>query len=178
MENEEMILDEEVEEVVIEDEGETDEVEIVDNVVENVEPEERDPLVLEEDMLVRANNGIWKIWEIEKHTNREDSKYYVRRIDRVEGVYEYNVVYEKDVIKNSYNIMEVIEDGDYVNGAEVIGREVDNFDVEYLQCGVGDYIACTYYEEDIDSVVTKEEFKRVGYVTKELEEPVYEYGDK
>ena len=164
MENEEMILDEEVE--------------VVEGDVENIEPEEREPLVLEEGMLVRTNNGIWKIWEIEKHTNKEDYKYYVRRIDRVEGAYEYNVVYEKDVIKNSYDIMEIIEDGDYVNGVEVIGREIDNFDVEYLQCGVDNYIAYTYYEEDIDFVVTKEEFKRIGYVMKELEEPVYTYGDK
>ena len=64
-----------------------------------------------------------------------------------------------EVKKSSPNIIDLIEVGDYVNGVEVIGFEYDNDNKKYLQCGVGDYVVCAYYEEDFKSIVTKEQFE-------------------
>lgn len=67
------------------------------------------------------------------------------------------------IVKTSNNIIDLIEDGDYVNGVEVIDKEFDNFNEEYLQCGVGDYVICTYKTKEIKSIVTKEQFKSISY---------------
>lgn len=70
----------------------------------------------------------------------------------------------KEYVKNySYDILDLIEVGDYVNGVLVVGKEIDNFNEEYLQCGVGDYVLCTYYTNEIKSVVTKEQFEYMEY---------------
>ena len=68
-----------------------------------------------------------------------------------------------EIVKSSPNIIDLIEDGDYVNGVEVIGFEKDNDNKEYLQCGVGDYVVCTYYEEDIKLILTKKMYSSVEY---------------
>ncbi len=67
------------------------------------------------------------------------------------------------IIKSSPNIIDLIEVGDYINGVEVIRFEKDNDNKEYLQCGVGDYVVCTYYAESIHSIVTKKQFKSMEY---------------
>ena len=73
------------------------------------------------------------------------------------------VILKADILKASYNIIDLIELGDYVNGIEVIGKEFNNFNEEYLQCGVGDYVVCTYEIKDIKSIVTKEQFENNVY---------------
>ena len=70
------------------------------------------------------------------------------------------------ILKSSPNIIDLIEVGDYVNGHKVIGLEKDNDNKEYLQCGVGDYVVCTYYEEDIKSIVTHQQFDAMKYEVK------------
>ena len=66
--------------------------------------------------------------------------------------------------KHSDNIIDLIEEGDYVNGVEVIGKEFDNFNKEYLQCGVGDYVICTFEVKDIKTILTKEQFESQKYI--------------
>lgn len=61
------------------------------------------------------------------------------------------------------NLIDLIEVGDYVNGVEVIGKEFDNFNKEYLQCGVGDYVICTFEVKDIKTILTKEQFENMAY---------------
>lgn len=73
------------------------------------------------------------------------------------------VILRNDILKASYNIIDLIEVGDYVNGVEVIGKEFNNFNEEYLQCGVGDYVICTYEIKDIKSIVTKEQMESMAY---------------
>ena len=63
----------------------------------------------------------------------------------------------------SHNIIDLIEPEDYVNGVEVIDKEFDNFNEEYLQCGVGDYVICTYEVKDIKSILTKEQMEQMAY---------------
>ena len=68
----------------------------------------------------------------------------------------------------SYNIIDLIEEGDYVNGVEVIGKEFDNFNKEYLQCGVGDYVICTFEVKDIKSILTKEQYENNCYKVEDI----------
>ena len=64
-------------------------------------------------------------------------------------------------------IIDLIEPEDYVNGVEVIDKEFDNFNEEYLQCGVGDYVICTYEVKDIKSILTKEQMEQMEYKVEE-----------
>ncbi len=80
-----------------------------------------------------------------------------------DGIYIANVIYFGDcfhinsdeVIKASHNIIDLIEVGDYVNGFEV--EFIDNENKNII-C----YTA-TFDEEDIKSIVTKEQFEAMEY---------------
>ena len=65
------------------------------------------------------------------------------------------------VIKASHNIMDLIEVGDYVNGFYV-----EDVKETFVNVATGsDYFQSpTIYEEDIKSIVTKEQFKDSEYV--------------
>ena len=64
------------------------------------------------------------------------------------------------IVKHSLNIIDLIEDGDYVNGKKIISTYLD---------GARHYIKYEYYDgtriynEDIKSIVTKEMFNQVKY---------------
>lgn len=83
----------------------------------------------------------------------------------VEANYLKDVMFigDDDILKASHNIIDLIEPEDYVNGVEVIDKEFDNFNEEYLQCGVGDYVICTYEVKDIKSILTKEQMEQMEY---------------
>lgn len=63
---------------------------------------------------------------------------------------------KKRVIKHSFNIIDLIEVGDYVNGAEVIW-----VNDHYVHCNERDTI--DYTENEIKSIVTKEQFENAEY---------------
>lgn len=78
---------------------------------------------------------------------------------------------EDDVLKASHNIIDLIEIGDYVNGYKVIniGIEEDghkyidlDFDKENDALHWGKY-GSLENEEDIKSIVTKEQFESMSY---------------
>ena len=77
---------------------------------------------------------------------------------------ENETVFFSDIEKASFNLIELIEVGDYVNGEKVTSAEpVDEKDTErYL--GFGDYDYYIHTSEDIKSVVTKEQFEAMKYV--------------
>ena len=114
---------------------------------------------LEPNMYVRTNwCYICKIININDF--REPSMKY-----GVEASYLKDIMFigDDDILKASHNIIDLIEPEDYVNGVEVIDKEFDNFNEEYLQCGVGDYVICTYEVKDIKSIVTKEQMEQMAY---------------
>ena len=113
---------------------------------------------LEEGMYVRLQEFdytiIAKIVELDKEYDgfkADNDMYYINQ----------------NILKSSDNIIDLIQVGDYVNGVEVIGKEFNNFNEEYLQCGVGDYVVCTYEVKDIESIVTKEQFESIKYEVSE-----------
>lgn len=107
---------------------------------------------LKEEMYIRTNNS------------------YIRKIDEIRGKklilddyvpddygdYEIEISFE-EVIKASFNIIDLIEIGDYVNGKEVL--EVMN-DGKMSRVKTEDE---TYFNEDIKTVVTKEIFNCLKY---------------
>lgn len=65
----------------------------------------------------------------------------------------------EEIVKHSPNTIDLIEVGDYVNGQEVVDKD-EAFHSIMLPDGYN------YYEHDIKTIVTKEQFKRVMYEVK------------
>ena len=69
-------------------------------------------------------------------------------------------VFTEDIIKSSYNIIDLIETGDYVNGMKVI-------DIVENDIYISDYYAESYIGivkvKEIKSIVTKEQFEQMVY---------------
>ena len=66
--------------------------------------------------------------------------------------------HRKDIIKASHNIMDLIEVGDYVNGDRV--TQVTS---RYVEVCYGRDSCDFINEEDIKSIVTKEQFESIKY---------------
>lgn len=71
-----------------------------------------------------------------------------------------NSLFEELVVKASYNIIDLIEVGDYVNGLKVI-------DIVENDIYISDYYAKSYIGivkvKNIKSIVTKEQFEQMSY---------------
>lgn len=65
---------------------------------------------------------------------------------------------KKYMVNCSYNIIDLIEVGDYVNGFPVIHKEND-----ILKCG----LLVQFKENEIKSIVTKEQFEQMAYKVEE-----------
>lgn len=97
---------------------------------------------LEVGMYIRTKDGI--ISKIISIKNLDERAYLLN------GFY-----FNKDVIKKaSYNIIDILEVGDYVNGFPVIHKEND-----ILKCG----LLVQFKENEIKSIVTKEQFESMSY---------------
>ena len=93
---------------------------------------------------VRTKRGIiGKIELIDNQTELEDL-YLVKK----------KWYYKEDITKSSPNIIDLIEVGDYVNGCPVLHKENNE-----LVCG----LLLRYKEEDIENIVTKEQFESMKY---------------
>ena len=77
------------------------------------------------------------------------------------------------IIKSSPNIIDLIEVGDYVNGIKITSvydddKEANDYNLKHKKClGTNvydeDYQEKLIYEEDIKSIVTKEQFESMEY---------------
>lgn len=114
---------------------------------------------LKEDMYVRYTRGM-----INGYVPPRIAKIVDCSDNDLVAISNKQVILQSDVIKASDNLIDLIEEGDYVNGVEVIGKEFDNFNKEYLQCGVGDYVICTFEVKDIKTILTKEQFESQKYI--------------
>ena len=74
----------------------------------------------------------------------------------VEANYLKDVMFigDDDVVKASYNIIDILEKGDYVNGFPVIHKEND-----ILKCG----LLVQFKENEIKSIVTHEQIEQMAY---------------
>ena len=118
---------------------------------------------LEEGMYVRTkNNGICKLYR-EFHEDSVDVGIGV--FPEIDGFFideeEIDYIEKKDVLKASYNIIDLIEEGDYVNGLPVTRICIDDETNEKYLNMFGSI--SEYESEDIKSIVTKEQFDSMKY---------------
>ena len=77
----------------------------------------------------------------------------------------YIAIEEDDILKTSYNIIDILEEGDYVNGYKVSFK--DNDYKPFVQCDYPVQEGTTnhyrFYEEAIYSIVTKEQMEQISY---------------
>ena len=110
---------------------------------------------LEEGMYVRTKDG--DVFILDKI---EDNHLIPRY------VYIPYIIIEADVKKTSHNIIDLIEVGDYVNG--YIVDQIDDFSNSY-KCVYVDrdnnmgFRNIDFKEEDIKTIVTKEQFESMSY---------------
>ena len=123
---------------------------------------------------VRTKNGvIAKVENIE--TYYADKVYWFDKViyrdyeDGIEHLYDYKL--EEYILKRSKNIIELIEEGDFVNGKQIeciLETSIKVKDVaERILCFETDFPIekglRTYHNCDIKSIVTKEQFKNIEY---------------
>lgn len=113
----------------------------------------------------RGNEYIRKIVEIP-----EDNRYASLYLDK-DANYSKGLSI-KNVIKASYNIIDILEVGDYVNGMEVTRISGTRYDKNDLHCycehnGNENWQQVMIPVKNIKSIVTKEQFEEMSYKIKE-----------
>ena len=117
-------------------------------------------LELRENMYIRTKDGIIaKVDYIDDNTIFFDKELYRIYGDSIDFL-------EKDdlerIIKASYNIIDILENGDYVNGCKVIKNTLkDGGNIVIVQGG-----NC-FTNEEIKSILTKEQFEQMAYKVEE-----------
>lgn len=116
-------------------------------------------LELKENMYVRTKDGIIaKVDYIDDNTIFFDKDLYRTYSDSINFLEKDNL---ERIVKASYNIIDLISRFDLVNGHLVICKMYeDEKDIPTIIKCVGDYY---FKEEDIKSIVTKEQMKQIEY---------------
>jgi hypothetical protein len=109
---------------------------------------------------VRSNDGyIAKIIKIQKG-KRECDTYYCTDKIMASGFYEH-------IKKHSKDIIDLIQEGDYVNGCQVMGIYVPRDTWEPIQINVDSQTIKYFIQDEIKSIITKEQIKQIEYRIKE-----------
>ena len=135
---------------------------------------------LKPNMYVRTKNGF--IAKYIGYITDEDIEYNKYLFDgKIYWYYEYynDYVYEEDfkewfeekVIKTSYNIIDLIEENDFINGLRVEKNKYGELYTSYVYYGGGIGKQCEVYttwlkeytEDTIENIVTKEQFEAMTY---------------
>lgn len=115
---------------------------------------------LEVGMYVRTKfHGIFKLY---REFSEDSIDVGIGIIPEINGFFidekERDYVEKKDIIKASFDIIDLIEVGDYANGCKVIKNTLkDGGNIVIVQGG-----NC-FTNDDIKTVVTKEQFESVSY---------------
>lgn len=111
---------------------------------------------LEPNMYVRTKDGI--IARIKEIDNNE--RLYLNQKSIYTDDYKHDLIIDYEVIKASYDIIDILEIGDYVNG-----YYVEDVLKTFVNVAVGSnyFQSPTIYEKDIKSIVTKEQFENMEY---------------
>jgi hypothetical protein len=108
---------------------------------------------------VRTKSGnIGKVLDITNVTMQKRKKYLIKW--NISKAYYITAI---RIVKHSKNIIDLIEEGDYVNGKEIImdlqkSKEWYKLKDDFITCK--DY---TFEEKEIKRVVTKEQFNSIAY---------------
>lgn len=115
---------------------------------------------LEEGMYIRTKAG-----KIAKIINKYDNSGSIHKENFVWVLDDSSVLalHSQKVVKASYNLIDLIEVGDYVNGLQVMCITEFKDGSRYIEFDDGKYL-CKNYQ--IKSVVTKEQFESMKYEVK------------
>ncbi len=103
-------------------------------------------------------DGIGKILEV--------------RYDPLRYVYDIcsNIAFPDDITKHSPNIIDLIEEGDWVNEHRIVEIGIDPFNQKKIlytddsrEGTCGERCLILFHDEDIKSIVTKEQFETMKY---------------
>jgi len=75
-----------------------------------------------------------------------------------------STVLEEITKKQSKNILDLIEEGDYVNGCKVLGIYVPKDAWEPVEINVDSRTIKYFIKDEIKSIVTKEQFEQMKYI--------------
>ena len=124
------------------------------------------------DYVRTKNNGVCKLYR-EFHEDSVDVGICV--FHEIDGFFidkeEINYIEKDDILKSSKNIIDLIEEGDYVNGNKVIRIETSSYPEDknvkiIVCCGDDDYYS--YYNEDIKTILTKEQYENNCYKVEDI----------
>ena len=115
---------------------------------------------LRENMYVRTKDGIiLKVNDIED-IYTTDNIFVGMCIYDNEG----HFINDVEITKASHNIIDLIEVGDYVNGSKVVEVDFDAEEEKYIRIDKAqDGLKTVLRNNDIKSIVTKEQFENMGY---------------
>lgn len=122
---------------------------------------------LEVGMYIRTKKGIAKIIKIFANDDEPYDNVNYETDTYLEIYYDSQYVSEDDVLKADYNIINILEERDYVNGQEIYYDEelnllyVQSFDAngEFYQ----ESITKQSFIDNIKSIVTHEQMKQMEY---------------
>jgi DNA helicase TIP49 (TBP-interacting protein) len=120
---------------------------------------------LEVGMYVRLKNGIYKI-------NYFINNSYTQKFTYIDNMGVSNILEEKEVVKASHNIIDLIEVGDYVNGSLVIEiRDYTDDNIRRIVTERSAMYSVAIREDELldnlESIATKEQFESMSYKVKE-----------
>lgn len=116
---------------------------------------------IKENEFVRTDNGIFKVTKIDGLYIYLDKQYFDNQYQMMR-----DVTFKERIIKHSFNIIDLIEEGDYVNGQKVLCLKKNNDDcrddigTSYIE-GIDIYLG--YDESDIKTILTHEQYERNCY---------------
>lgn len=132
---------------------------------------------LEVGMYVRTNKvGIKKIYKIDNNKTKYKYLYKLKNQDG-DGCIDLGVLCEDDIVKFSYNIIDILEKGDYVNGVEITeiyekgdsfrGNRNYIFKEKIIEVANDNYetipVEALFTNNGIETIVTKEQFENMEY---------------
>ena len=108
-------------------------------------------LELKENMYIRTKGGY-----IDKILKLNES--YVKGVSQKDDFYAYDI---DNIVKASYSIIDILEVGDYVNGSPICLFKTDEKDRIWIYTDSN--YKYGYLENEIKSIVTKEQFEQMAY---------------
>lgn len=112
-------------------------------------------LELRENMYVRTKDGYISQYKYYDTTNAYMGKILCMPLNN--GTFA-NI---EDIVKTSYNIIDILEEGDYVNGSPICSFKTDEKDRIWIYTDSN--YKCGYLENEIKTIVTHEQMKQMAY---------------
>ena len=116
---------------------------------------------IKENEFVRTDNGIFKVTKIDGLYIYLDKQYFDNQYQTMR-----DVTFKERIVNHSFNIIDLIEEGDYVNEQKVLCLKKNNDDcrddigTSYIE-GIDIYLG--YDESEIKTILTHEQYERNCY---------------